>query len=397
MAARASAFGAALVPKRPYLYAYYAALIAVGLMGGVLGPTLGGLAAQVGSDLKGVSAVLVARSLGYMLGSLLTGRLLDRFPGHPVLAWGCVLAAMALGAVPFADGLGVLALLLLLMGLFDASLDVGGNTLLVWVYRKQAAPYLNGLHFAFGVGAFISPLIVAQALLLSGTVAGAYWVMGGMVLLLAPFLVLLPSPPHDASHAKAKTAKVRWGLVSLFVAFAMFYSAAEAGLGSWIYSYAVAVGLEDAPHAAYLTSLFWGTLTLGRLASIPLAAKFKTATLIRADLIFALMSMVLLLLFPSSRPVLWVATAMAGLALASMFPMLLILAHECMPLPGKVNSLFFVGLSLGAISLPWLIGRFFEARGPWVLPGAVLGVLVCSGLVFSILLRVALPKPKSRR
>ena len=35
------------------------------------------------------------------------------------------------------------------------------NPLLVWVHGDEVGPAMNGLHFFFGVGAFLSPIIIA--------------------------------------------------------------------------------------------------------------------------------------------------------------------------------------------------------------------------------------------
>ena len=48
------------------------------------------------------------------------------------------------------------------MGVAEGALDVGGNTLLIWVHRHKVGPFMNGLHFFFGAGAFLSPIIIAQ-------------------------------------------------------------------------------------------------------------------------------------------------------------------------------------------------------------------------------------------
>ena len=66
----------------------------------VLGPTLPALAEQTGAELGEISFLFTARSLGYIVGALLGGRLLDRLRGHPVLALSLGVMALALGIVP---------------------------------------------------------------------------------------------------------------------------------------------------------------------------------------------------------------------------------------------------------------------------------------------------------
>ena len=63
---------------------------------------------------------------------------------------------------------------LFFLGAFQGVLDVGCNTLLIWVYRRDVSPYMNALHFFFGVGTFIAPIILAQSALLSGDIKLGY-------------------------------------------------------------------------------------------------------------------------------------------------------------------------------------------------------------------------------
>ncbi len=143
-------------------YAYFAAIMALGLVSASLGPTLPGLAQQTGSEIRQISYLFLARSTGYMLGSLLGGKVLDMLPGHWVL--GVALAAISLTffAVPTLPILWILAAVLLITGVAEGSVDVGSNALLVWVHRSKVGPYMQGLHLFFGVGAFLSPIIVVQ-------------------------------------------------------------------------------------------------------------------------------------------------------------------------------------------------------------------------------------------
>lgn len=79
---------AALSRTSPFSKAtgYYAAFISLGLFSASMGPTLPGLAQHTGARLSEISFLFSARSLGYLLGSLISGRLYDRLAGHRVMA-----------------------------------------------------------------------------------------------------------------------------------------------------------------------------------------------------------------------------------------------------------------------------------------------------------------------
>jgi fucose permease len=56
-----------------------------------------------------------------------------------------------------------------------------------------------------------------------------------------------------------------------------------------------------------------------------------------------------------------------GLSIASLFPTSINFAGRNMHITGKVTSWFLVGSSVGSMFFPWLIGQFFESRGPTVM------------------------------
>ena len=81
-------------------FTYYAAFIALGLTTSSLGPTLPGLAHSTSSDIGKISFLFVLRSLGYLLGSFNAGRLYDKRPGNPVIAFSLAIIAALLIFVP---------------------------------------------------------------------------------------------------------------------------------------------------------------------------------------------------------------------------------------------------------------------------------------------------------
>src|SRR5512136_380031 len=179
---------------------YYAAFIALGLASASLGPTLGGLAQHTHTRLSEISFVFSARALGYLIGSFVGGRAYDRWPGHVVMVGVFVMMAAALALAPVIPLLWLLTAVLLVLGMGEGAVDVGGNTLLMWVHRSEVGPFMNGLHFAWGLGAFLSPIIVAQAVLMSGDITWGYWALAVLMLPVTVGLLRLPSPVAQASR-----------------------------------------------------------------------------------------------------------------------------------------------------------------------------------------------------
>lgn len=366
--------------------AYYVAFIALGLTTASLGPTLLGLSQQTGSALSEISYLFTTRALGYLVGSFVGGRLYDRLPAHRTMAAALFVGAAMLALVPTISLLWVLTAILLAVGFVEAVVDVGGNTLVVWVHRERVAPYMNGLHLFFAVGAFLSPLLIAQMILLTGNFGWGYWMLALLLLPVALIFLPLPNPQPIVSHAEHASVRPNMFLLALFVVLFLLVAGAENSFGGWIFTYAVKAQLTDEPMAAYVNAAFWGAFMLSRIASIPIAARVRPRVIVIADLILALLGLGILLTFSASPLALWGGTILFGLGIASAFPTLITFAGRHMVITGAVTGWFFVGASLGGMILPWLIGQFFETVGPTAVLWIVTGALALAFVVFGVVL-----------
>lgn len=373
--------------KIPQTVGYYLAFISLGLVAALLGPTLTKLAAQTSSPINEISILISARAFGYMIGSLISGNLYDRFPGHPVLFGVMMVIALVVSAVPFVYTLWLLIVLMFIMGIADGTLDVGGNTMLIWTHDDKVGPFMNALHFFWGVGAWISPIIVAVVLSLMGGIAGAYWLVALCLLPPALYLLRLPSPPplkHTNAEGRA-SRKTDYRLVALISLFFFLYVGGESGFGSWVAAYTFKSGMTSEANAAYLASAFWGALTVGRLLSVPITARIDLRTVILGDLLVCIASGLMMVLIPNSFIAIILGALGLGLGMASVFPTMLSLAGKVLTITGRINGFFFAGASAGGMILPWVVGQYFEKFGPWVTPFFILS-FVTAGLVIYILI-----------
>ena len=376
--------------------AYFGVMVGLGLAGAALGPTLPRLAAQTGVTIGAVSVLFSARSLGYLCGSLLSGRLYDHLPGHPVMAAAALLLSAMLMLVPQVPLFWMLVGIAGGWGLAESGLDVGANTLLIWVHGSAVAPYMNALHFCFGLGAMLSPMIVARMMAASGAHASAYNVLAVLVLPVV-LLAFLPGPRAPVASAEHAGMPRPSGLLPLIMAFFFLHVAAEASFGGWIYTYALRRGLADEAGAAYLTAAFWAALTAGRLLSILLSARLRPRTLLMGGLAGAIASVAVIAVWPADSAALWLGAAGCGLCIGPMFAATVLLAERRMPISGATTAWFFVGTSCGAMTVPYIIGQLFEWRGPQMLLLAMAVVLLLAMLVLAALLAFFPIRPVSRQ
>lgn len=375
-----------LSPARRRAAGYFAALVAMGLVMSSLGTTLPALADNTGSGLDQISFLFTARSLGHLSASLLLARLYDRVPGHTLMAAALLLLIVGLVVTPLLNLLWLLTLVMALIGVTLSLTDLGSNTLLVWQYGRDVGPYMNALHFFFGVGAFLSPLIIAQTMRLDNGVNWSYWALALLILPIALLMVYLPSPTPKTNSEDGDVDQVRSVIVTLVAVFLMLYVAAEASLNGWLYTYALRQGISGETGAAYLTSAFWGALTVGRLLSVPIATRWPPRRLLIVTLGGALCSVLIMILWPASVLAIWGGAIGMGFFMAPVFPTTLAWAERRTRITGQVTGIFFVGASAGAMSLPWVIGQLVEGAGATVLLYGVGLDWLLAILVFAVMI-----------
>ena len=356
---------------------YYLAFILLGLSIGAEGPTLPKLAENTSSALDRISSIFIFGSLGYLLGSYISGRFYDRVPGHRVMSGVLVLLGISVALVPLATSLSVLLLIILIAGFAKGAIDVGGNTLILWVHHERVGPFMNGLHAFFGVGAFVGPLIVARALAATDNIYWVFWTLAIATLPVAVLIWNLPSPSPRATPEEHKDTPLPILPLGIMVLCFLLYVGSEVSYGNWIYTYALQLGLGTEITAAYLASAFWGSFTLGRLLAIPISTRLRPLTILYLDFAGCILSLVLILVFRDSAVILWIGSILLGLSFASIFPTFLTLSEERMHVTGTMAGWFLVGGSIGGMILPWGIGQAFVRIGAGAMVTIVfLGVIL---------------------
>jgi FHS family Na+ dependent glucose MFS transporter 1 len=371
---------------------YYLLFISLGFGLGIIGPALPSLAEQTGSTLGAIGSIFLVGSSGAMLGTAIGGRILDRVPRrHLVLGLAQLTSAVMLAVTPLAGNLPVLLLIFFISGLPVGMINTGGNTLLMWTHGKKAGPYMNGLHFAFGLGAFLAPTVFAQVLNLGGAYHHAYWALAGLAVPVGLFILFQPrSPEHpdkreDSVQSQENLRKVLPAVI-IAMLFLFFYVGSELTFGNWIYTYALTLNLADATRAAYLTSGFWLSFTIGRAISIPAAAHSKPAQILTVAFLGGLGALALAILAPKSINILWAATLAVGFFIAPIWPTGYNLAGQSIKLTATISSIIILGDSLGAVVLPWATGQAIERLGAQTMPRLVFVSLTINALIFVIMI-----------
>ncbi len=373
-----------------YFITYGVCFISLGLGMSALGPMLPYLADNINVSFAQISFLFTASSLGYLIGSAGGGRLYDRYKGHKLMILALVLMILMGISIPLIPLFSFLLVVMFIFGIGMGLIDIGGNVNLLWVFQSRVGPYMNALHFSFGIGAFLSPIIVHNVMRLTGgSLTWPYWVLSVLFLPGIIGLWLLKSPKNPEKHVEnVRPIKTNVRLVVLMMILFFIYVGVEGGYGGWIFTYATENQLANEVAASYMNSIFWGALTLGRLISIPLARKFSPSQILFGNFGLAVFFLGLILIWPINSVIVWIVSIGLGFALSSFFPTLLSLAETRMTITGKVTSYFFLGSSSGGMLIPMLLGQIFEYIGSYQMMltlfiAACIGLLVLMAVIFT--------------
>jgi MFS family permease len=173
---------------------------------------------------------------------------------------------------------------------------------------------------------------------------------------------------------KLKNIKVKTICIALMTGLSlMFYIGSEIGYGNIMFYYLRLYKKDDFSEnsARYLTSLFWFTFTFGRLVSIPIAKYVSTRAMLLIDMTFTLLPIVGILI-SSHKIMIWSATALIGLAMASQYPTTVALprSHLHMKMTGLETSIITLCGTIGAMVIPPLMTQFLHYL-IWILFAAV--------------------------
>lgn len=342
--------------------AYCSAFIILGLVTGALGPALPEFARQTGASLDSTSILFSAVALGHLLGGILVARLYDRRSSHHIMASAIAVIVGCLLAAPLARTQLLLAVIFFIIGVAKSTVDTGGNTLLVWAHGQKVAPYMNALHFCFGTGAFIAPILVSQMLVNGGGLLWAYWLLALLAAPLAFWYISLPSPSPPTSARHDDRGSFPWSYCLPLGIFLFLYVGTEVSFGGWIFVYAHANHFGDVASIGYLAASFWGALTIGRLLLMPLVFRLQPQTVLTCSLLACIFSISLMAIRLTAATA-WVGTIGLGVSMALIFPSVMVMANQKIKLTGRVVGSLIAAASAGAMVLPWTIGQMFTLVG----------------------------------
>ncbi|MCC7450870.1 MAG: MFS transporter [Anaerolineae bacterium] len=360
--------------------------VMAGMLDTILGPTYQFLAARFGVKLAEVGMFTAFQFAGAVIGSIVGGGWLTHWTVRRVYSYGLGMGALG-AALLFISPVPVTAFAaVFLIGLALGVLNTAPILVISAMAGADGAHQMNLLNAFFGMGAALTPALVAALLVLGNPVLVYLIITIGCLIALVPSwqegycLDNRPSDDPEDSHAMS----LLLGLVP-FCLFLFLYVGVEVSVGSWL---TVQVSLASGTSTilgAISASFFWIGLTVGRFSGSLVMTRWQDERrLLMCALSGLLLGVVLILL--GQGPVAVFGAILAGVGCGPIFPTTFAFAARSNPaLRGQVAGLFMAGAILGAAVLPYIQGRIGGGNSGGM--EVSLGVIVILFLLFLGVLR----------
>jgi fucose permease len=372
----------------------FLSFIALGLHAGVLGVAWPSIRTSFALSLDAVGTLLFTHTIGYLLAGFNNGRIVSRMGVGWFLMGSLVIGGLGLLGYALAPTWWAMVAFGLLAGIGSGAVDAGLNT---YFAANHGPSLMNWLHACFGLGAALGPKIT-QTILEQGY--SWRWAYALVVLcegLLAVCFALTlnrwklsTSEPRETDTALPQVRNVdtlRLSAVWLGVALFFVFTGVEASGGQWPYTLFTEGRSVDPGTASFWVSIYWASLTVGRLLFGFVVRRIGVVPLLRASMLGVICGAVLIWWNPT-HVLSFVGLALMGFSLAPLFPLSISNTPSQVGSEHAANAIGFqvAAASLGIAALPGLGGILaenlgLETIGPFLLVFSVVMFLLHEGSV----------------
>lgn len=332
----------------------------------------------------------IIASLGTIVSSLCTPKFLRILGTGKLVAYSIALTAIASVGYGLADSFNVLCLWAIPMGIGAGAVDVAMNNFAA-IYLESK--HTNWLHASWGIGATLGPSLLSFSIMIGSGWRGAYeYVAASLTAIFVLILISLPlwkkteargglsenvtipansistapenaqknaassdNNANNAPHISIREALRVPGMKLSFLTF-FFYSALEISTSLWCGTYLIACGFKP-EIGAFIVSLMFASVMIGRIASGFFAIKFTDHRLIYAGI--AIVSVgCLILSIPLPLNLQPACICLLGLGCAPVYPSLIHAtpARFGESLSSQAISIQLAGSYIGSILMPPAFG-----------------------------------------
>jgi len=364
----------------------FLAFFIFGFTDNLKGPTLPAMLAELNINYGVGGNIFLGEYLGFLIATLLTGFLADKFGLKVVIILAGVCLAFGVSGYSSFSAAFALSASLFTIGLGLGALELGPNAIIVNLHHERKGLYLNLMAVLHGLGSMLAPLFAGWMLGMSISWRVIYrWDLLIIAAFIFYFIVL--HFPRAEAHEKnqlnfREILQVAFkGQLPWFHAAIALYVAAEIGMASWLVAF-----LQDVRHFPVLASsqslsLFFGMLMLGRFLGGFFVHRIGY---LRSILFAAIGAVICIVVGLFGPPGLSIVLPLTGLFFSVIFPTITAAVSDSHP--ENINTtlgVLYTFAGLGALIGPWLVAWGSDLLG--LATGFSVNLIVAALLLGSIL------------
>ena len=356
--------------------------VLIGASASLLGPLLITFGQRFHLSPAAAGRILSVFFTGALLGVIPGWLGVKRLEGGRVLRVALLVIALGAAGASLATRWGLLLASVFVLGLGFGAVTITVNTLLARTPEVGRAFRLSVANAAYGVGAIITPLVLAA--IKPVHYPGVFATLAVLAALLVVVTSGVRAPPHRGetrARALVDAARRRRILATFIVAY-VFYEALESSSSGWMASQLHGAGYSD--HVAIVvTAGFWIGMTLMRSLGGVLHRLFSAEGIVLGSLALAIVAGLAI----SSSSVAPVGYPALGMILASVFPMGLMWFSLVAPHDSDGMSLLILFNMAGGILGPGAVDLLVAHQGVRVVPFAIAALACVDLALFASVLR----------
>ena len=376
--------------------------ISLGLMGAFFacwGTTLPALRELLGLSIEEAAMLTAYGQASHALTCLAGGILSDLFRRDRLLLFGCFLLGSGVTLIGSLTSFAANVLLVLWMGVGSGLILSCSNALLVGLYPTRKGPIMNFHHGVFGVGSFLSPLIMGRLLAYDHRWPYGYDGLGIILFAVAAFFLFTRVPTPRTQGLRRFYEDLRRLFLNLrFIHLVMMgFLAVGTQFALMFLSVTFLVDVKGVSifRASVVLSLFFICVMVGRAVCGWLSGRVLNSKIILILLCAQVTSV--FVVWQGSGRVSAAALVAAGLACSAIFPSLLALTGMLFSeVAGTSLGVLATMNSLGGMSIIAISGLLSHRLGLGLGFGAMAGSSLAALLLFVSSYRKLVNEEKSR-
>lgn len=367
----------------------YLIFVSLGLPDSLLGSGWPKMQVEFGVPSSYAGYIFMMISAMTIISALLSPKLIQRLHVKWIVTVSIMLTVFGLLGFSFCTQYWILLVCAIPYGLGAGAIDAAMNH---YVANNYSGAVMNFLHCFYGVGAMISPYLMALAIKVAHWNEGYRWtafLQIGILLVVISSWSLWQQSDSKADESKIDSAGIKEtikqpGVMATLLAF-FAYSAGEATCFLWVPSYfaGTRTGISSELVASF-GSLIFGGLMIGRLIAGFIANRLGDRRMIRSGMMVELIGILLTALPIKGYLVAAIGFLIIGIGMGPIYPSI---QHMAPINFGKRYSAAVIGLQMafaytGSTFMPTVFGILQQKLGIWIMP---LYLLVFAGLSFALL------------